>query len=106
MTDNKILSYDEILNRIGYFRNKKKISAYKLSRELGHSKTYFYKIENKSIQLTLDVLLDTLDILGVGTEEFFYDNLEEYKIDKEKLNITRNLTDDEIKSLKVLLNKR
>lgn len=65
------LSKEEILNRIGYFRNKKNITAYKLGMQLGHSKTYFYRIESGEIQLTLEMLLDVLDILGVTTSEFF-----------------------------------
>lgn len=65
------LSKEDILNRIGYFRNKKNITAYKLGMQLGHSKTYFYRIESGEIQLTLEMLLDVLDILGVTTSEFF-----------------------------------
>lgn len=48
------LSKKDILNRIGYYRNLRKISAYKLGLELGHSKTYFYRIESGEIQLTID----------------------------------------------------
>lgn len=65
------LSKKEILDRIGYFRNKQGISSYKLGLELGHSKTYFYRVESGEIQLTLDMLLDILEILKVSTSEFF-----------------------------------
>ena len=65
------LSKKEIIERIGYFRNKRNISAYKLGIELGHSKTYFYRIESGEIQLTVDMLLEILDILQVTTTEFF-----------------------------------
>ncbi len=69
--ENINLSKKEIIERIGYFRNLRKISAYKLGLELGHSKTYFYRIESGEIQLTLDMLLEVLDILQVSTTEFF-----------------------------------
>lgn len=69
------LSKKEILNRIGYFRNRKNMSAYKLGLELGHSKTYFYRIESGEIQLTIDLLLEILEILGVSTSEFFCPSL-------------------------------
>ncbi|MBO5925344.1 MAG: helix-turn-helix transcriptional regulator [Clostridia bacterium] len=71
------LTKQDILNRIGYFRNLRNISAYKLGLELGHSKTYFYRIESGEIQLTLDTLLEILDILQVSTTEFFSPILKE-----------------------------
>ncbi len=71
------LSKKEIIERIGYFRNKRNISAYKLGMELGHSKTYFYRVESGEIQLTIDMLLDVLEILQVTTTEFFCPTLKE-----------------------------
>lgn len=71
------LSKKDILQRIGYFRNLRNISAYKLGIELGHSKTYFYRIESGEIQLTIDMLLDVLDILQVSTTEFFCPTLKD-----------------------------
>ncbi len=75
--ENINLSKKEILDRIGYFRNLRNVSAYKLGMELGHSKTYFYRIESGEIQLTLNMLLDILDILQVTTTEFFCPTLKE-----------------------------
>ena len=69
------LSKKDILNRIGYFRNLRSISAYKLGMQLGHSKTYFYRIESGEIQLTLDTFLEILEILNVSTTEFFCPSL-------------------------------
>lgn len=69
--ENINLSKQEIIDRIGYFRNLRNISAYKLGMKLGHSKTYFYRIESGEIQLTLEMLLDILEILHVTTTEFF-----------------------------------
>lgn len=71
------LSKKEIIERIGYFRNLRKISAYKLGMQLGHSKTYFYRIESGEIQLTLDIFLEVLEILQVTTTEFFCPTLKE-----------------------------
>ena len=75
--ENLNLSKKEIIERIGYFRNQKNVSAYKLGIELGHSKTYFYRIESGEIQLTIDMLLEVLDILQVTTTEFFCPMLKE-----------------------------
>ena len=88
--ENLNLSKKEIIDRIGYFRNKRNISAYKLGIELGHSKTYFYRIESGEIQLTVDMLLEILDILQVTTTEFFSPIIKEE--DKLLLDMISNLS--------------
>ncbi len=101
--ENINLSKKEILERIGYFRDIKKISAYKLGMELGHSKTYFYRIESGEIQLTLDILLDVLEILQVTTTEFFCPTLKED--DKILLDMIKNLSSENKKTILDLIKK-
>jgi len=97
------LSKQDILNRIGYFRNKKNISAYKLGLELGHAKTYFYRIESGEIELTIELLLDVLDILGVSTTEFFCPFIDDESI--EILNNYKNLSPENKLTIKELIKK-
>ncbi len=97
------LSKKEIIDRIGYFRNLKNMSAYKLGMELGHAKTYFYRIESGEIQLTLDVLLEVLDILNVSTTEFFCPTLKEDEI--ELLDMISNLSTENKKMILDLVKK-
>lgn len=101
--ENINLSKKEIIERIGYFRNLKKISAYKLGMELGHSKTYFYRIESGEIQLTLDILLDVLDILQVTTTEFFCPMLTSE--DKNVLETFNSLSSDSKQTILDLMKK-
>lgn len=101
--ENINLSKKEIIERIGYFRNLKKISAYKLGMELGHSKTYFYRIESGEIQLTLDILLDVLEILQVTTTEFFCPMLT--KEDKNVLETFNSLSSDSKQTILDLMKK-
>lgn len=101
--ENINLSKKEIIDRIGYFRNLRKISAYKLSLELGHSKTYFYRIESGEIQLTIDILLEVLDILQVTTTEFFCPTLKED--DKVLRNIISNLSPENKQTILELIKK-
>lgn len=101
--ENINLSKKEIIERIGYFRNLKKISAYKLGMELGHSKTYFYRIESGEIQLTLDILLDVLDILQVTTTEFFCPMLTNE--DKNVLETFNGLSSDSKQTILDLMKK-
>lgn len=101
--ENINLSKKEIIDRIGYFRNQRNISAYKLGMELGHSKTYFYRIESGEIQLTLDMLLDILDILQITTTEFFCPTLKED--DKVLLDIISNLSPENKQTILDLIKK-
>ena len=99
------LTKEEIISRIGYFRNKRNISAYRLGMELGHAKSYFYKIEKGEISLTVENLLEILDCLGVTTSEFFYDDFENFQRDMAILRLTKDLEDDQLNSLEILLKK-
>ena len=97
------LSKKEIIDRIGYYRSLRNISAYQLGIMLGHSKTYFYRIESGEIQLTLDKFLDTLDILQVTTTEFFSSILKEE--DKDVLDLYNNLSQDSKQTILDLMKK-
>lgn len=97
------LSKKEIIERIGYFRNLRNISAYKLGMQLGHSKTYFYRIESGEIQLTIDVFLDVLDILQVTTTEFFCPMLTEN--DKSLIETINNLSTENKQTILDLMKK-
>ncbi len=99
------MDYKDIIYRIGYFRNKKRISAYELGQRLGHAKTYFYRIESGEIMLDMETFLDILTILEVPVEEFFYPNLNEFKDDKERLSFVKSLNKEEIEVLSKLLRR-
>lgn len=95
------LSHKEIIDRIDYFRTKKNISAYKLGMLLGHSKTYFYRIESGEIQLTLNNFLEILEILNISTSEFFSPIIEEQ--DKLLFEKIKNLSPDNKRTISELL---
>ena len=97
------LNKKEILERISYFRTQKNISAYKLGMELGHSKTYFYRIESGEIQLTIDMLIDILFILGISTTEFFCPIMSKENL--ELLNSINNLSKENKQTILDLIKK-
>ncbi len=99
------LSRADILNRIAYFMNLQNISAYQMSLKLGHSRNYFYRVESGEIQLTVEVLLEVLEILNLTTSEFFYPEVDKYKSDMDNLKILNRLNEEEKKSLLTLLKK-
>lgn len=65
------MTKQDILDKIKYLRTQKKLSSYAMGMQLGHAKTYFYRIENGEIDLSIDTLLEILEVLGVTTAEFF-----------------------------------
>lgn len=100
------LTREDILNRIAYFMNKQNISAYQMSLKLGHSRNYFYRVEAGQIQLTIEVLLEVLEILNLSTSEFFYPYIDRFHKDMENLEIINSLSEEERNSLITLLKKK
>ncbi len=88
---NQKLSKKEILDRIGYFLNKKKMSAYSLSLTLGKSSNYIYRIQSGRTNIYLDILLDILEILDVSLFEFTYPDLENFSTDLKMLDLIKKL---------------
>ncbi len=88
---NKI-TYDDVLGRIGYFRNKANLSARETSFRLDKSELYVTRIENKQIELKVSTLLNLLDIFGISVQDFFYLGKEYNKEDKNILDLFNNLT--------------
>ena len=74
------MDYQQIIERLKLIRMRNHLSAKDLGKLLGNSYTYFYKVEDGSIILSMPKLLEVLQLLGVTTEEFFYDDFENYKI--------------------------
>ncbi len=94
---------EEIIARIGYFRNKKNITAYDLSLQLGHSKNYFYRIESGENALTMELFLKVLEILELTPLEFFYPNTETFASDMADLKLLKSLSAEERSSIMTLL---
>ncbi|MBO5309638.1 MAG: helix-turn-helix transcriptional regulator [Clostridia bacterium] len=69
--ENENLSKQQIIDRIGFYRTQKKMSAYELGAKLGHAKTYFYRIESGEIKMTLEAFLDILEVMDISTHDFF-----------------------------------
>lgn len=90
----KKISYDDIIFRIGYFRNKNNLSARVTSLQLGFSDSFVNRIERKSVELKVSTLLQFMDICNITPEEFFYYKPENYEKDKELLQIIKSLSNE------------
>ena len=100
------MNYKQIVERLSLIRTRKNLSSRELGLMLGNSDTYFYKVEDGSIVLNVPKLCEILEALEVDTEEFFYDDFDDYKKDKELLRITKSLSKEKLEALILLLKRK
>ena len=73
-----------IVFRIKQIREKKNITAYKLAKEVGISRSYLSELENnKKINVSLKVLFDISKYLDVNIKDLFYTSLDIEELRKE-----------------------
>lgn len=89
----------DVIQRIGYFRNKAKLSARELSLRLGKHEGYINKLESKDFNLPTYMLLDIIEALEITTAEFFADDYANYENDKEILDLLKTMSKDKRENL-------
>ena len=89
----------EILNRIGYVRNKANLSAREVSQRMGMSPQYVAQLESGRIVLTVEKLLQILEICDFPIERFFSSNIDDYKVDNELKTLIEALPTDKKKNI-------
>ena len=85
-----------IRDRISEIRTKKNISEYKMSLDLGHSKSYIQSISSGKSLLSLSEFLYICDYLGVTPKEFFDDTVTEPTLVNELYNLTKEMSKEDI----------
>lgn len=93
----------DIIARIGYFRNRANLSAKALSLSIDKNPAYINKMERGEYEPSMRVVLDIIEACGTTPEEFFYEDINSYKIDKENLAIIKKLDNNKKTALKELL---
>lgn len=88
----KKISYDDIISRIGYFRNKVNLSMRETSLRLGYNPQFMKTIENKTVELKVKTLLDFCDIVDITIQDFFYLGKQYNKDDKNVLELYNGLS--------------
>lgn len=94
----------EILTRIGYVRNHANLSAREVSLRLGMSPQYVAQLESGRIVLTVEKLLQILEICDFPIERFFSPNIDSYVVDKELEILIQNLSINKKKNLIEFIN--
>ena len=89
----------EVLSRIGYVRNKANLSAREVSLRMGMSPQYVAQLESGRIVLTIEKLLQILEICDFSIEQFFSSNIVEYNVDNELKSLIESLPTDKKKNI-------
>ena len=93
----------EVLARIGYVRNIKNLSAREVSLRIGMSPQYVAQLESGRIVLTVEKLLQILEVCEFPIERFFSSNIAEYNVNEELKTLIENLPDNKKKNIIELL---
>lgn len=99
------ITYDDIVKRIGYFRNKANLSMREASLQLGYNPQFMSTIENKTIELKVKTLLDFCDLVDITPQDFFYLGENYNKDDKNVLDLYNNLSADSKQTILDLMKK-
>ena len=82
----------EVLSRIGFVRNKAGLSAREVSLRMGMSPQYVAQLESGRIVLTVEKLLQILEICNFPIERFFSSNIADYEVNNELSELLNNLS--------------
>lgn len=85
-------TYDDVISRIGYFKNRANLSARETSFRLDKSELYVTRIENGQIALKVSTLLNLIDIFNISVQDFFYLGKDYNEEDKNILELFGRLT--------------
>jgi len=101
----KKIDYNDVIHRIGYFRNKNNLSARETSLRLGYSEQFMKRIESKKVELKVSTLLDFFDIVDITPQDFFFMGDQYNKEDKNVLDLYNNLSADSKQTILDLMKK-
>lgn len=88
-----------IRERITALRIKKGVSEYKMSLDLGHSKSYIQSISSGKALPSLSELLYICDYLGVTPSEFFDDSIDNPALVNRLVTIAKVLPEEDLLAL-------
>lgn len=88
-----------IRNRISILRTKKGVSEYKMSLDLGHSKSYIQSISSGKALPSLSEFLFICDYLGVSPKDFFDQEQAEPSLVSELCSLARGMKREDLEAL-------
>ena len=88
-----------IRERISFLRTKKNVSEYKMSTDLGHSKSYMQSISSGRSAPSLNEFLYICEYLGVTPKEFFDTQTKEPQLVQTLHNLSRDMSEEDLNIL-------
>ena len=88
-----------ISDRISVLRTKKNVSEYRMSTDLGHSKSYIQSISSGKSMPSMGEFLYICEYLGVTPREFFDDSTKDPQLVQELYELSRHLSEANLKIL-------
>ena len=84
----------QIVERIGIIRTRANLSARALSLAIGKNASYIHLLESNktTFEPSLSVLLDIIEACGSTPAEFFSEDINQYKLDKQTLDFLKTLS--------------
>lgn len=89
----------DILTRLGYVRNKANLSVREMSLRMGMSPQYVAQLESGRIVLTVEKLLQILEICEFPIDRFFSSNMIDYDIDNDLKFLLQSLPSEKKRNL-------
>ena len=88
-----------IRERISVLRTKKNVSEYRMSTDLGHSKSYMQSISSGRSMPSLSEFLYICEYLGVTPREFFDEDIKEPQLVQRLYELTRDMSKEDLSVL-------
>lgn len=88
-----------IRERISFLRTKKNVSEYKMSTDLGHSKSYMQSISSGRSAPSLNEFLYICEYLGVTPKEFFDTQTKEPQLVQTLHSLSRDMSEEDLNIL-------
>lgn len=89
----------DVLSRIGYVRGLSNLSARELSLRMGMSPQYVAQLESGRIVLTVEKMLQILEICNFPVERFFSQDIVDYELDNELQSLIQSLPSEKKKNI-------
>lgn len=83
-----------LIDRLGMMRARAGLSARELSGRIGKCTTYIAKFDNGDLAMPSEVLLDAIEVCGSTPEEFFFEDVANYKEAKDLFEIYKGLSSE------------
>ena len=93
------MNADFVRNRISQLRINKGVSEYRMSSDLGHSKSYIQSISSGKALPSMSEFLYICEYLGVTPREFFDEDMKEPQLVQKLYELTRNMSEADLNVL-------